>query len=66
MMAMTSDDPSERLTWWATLKNWLMITITIISILLLFLMLFYGAVFNPDCSMSQMLMFECFRWGAPG
>ena len=34
----------------------------VVIVLLLFLMLFYGAVFNPDCSMGQMVMFESFRW----
>lgn len=63
-MATTTDEEAPRkLTLWATVKSWLMIALVIIAVLLLFLMLFYGAVFNPDCSMTQMVLLECFRWG---
>lgn len=46
------------------MKSWLGIALVKVAVVLLFLMLFYDAVFSAYCSMGQMIILGCFGGGA--
>ncbi len=62
MIKTVDDEPTVSTS--EKIKYRLIIAAVLLSLMLLFLMMFEGAVFNFQCSLYDFLTFECNRWNA--
>ncbi len=63
-MEKPMNDQEPPLSKWERIKYHLIITAVVLSLVLLFLMMIDGAVFNFQCSLYDFISFECNRWDA--